>query len=97
MSAYVIVEIEIQNFSEYENYKKLAPATVAAYGGKYLARGGETEILEGDWKPGRIVILEFPDTAHAKEWLGSEEYAPAKAIRDRAAKTKMILVEGVQH
>jgi uncharacterized protein (DUF1330 family) len=97
MPAFVIVEIEIHNFSEYEQYKRLAPSSVAAYGGRYIVRGGETETLEGDWKPNRIVILEFPDMAHAKKWWGSDEYLPAKLIRQRAAQTKMILVEGFKN
>jgi uncharacterized protein (DUF1330 family) len=95
MSAYVIVEVSIQNHSEYEEYKKLTPAAVAAFNGKFVVRGGESTTLEGDWKPERIVILEFPTTLRANEWWNSELYNKAKEIRQRAAKTKMIIVEGV--
>ncbi|MEO8209946.1 MAG: DUF1330 domain-containing protein [bacterium] len=96
MSAYIIVEIKIHNHEEYENYKKLTPATLKAYDGKFIVRGGESEILEGDWTPGRIVILEFSDMQQAKKWWSSEEYAPAKKIRQNCSYTKMILVEGFE-
>ncbi|KAB2880241.1 DUF1330 domain-containing protein [bacterium] len=94
MSAYVIVDIEITDPKEYEEYKKLTPATIAAYGGRFIVRGGATETLEGDWTHGRIVVLEFSDVESAKQWWSSPEYADAKAIRQRTAKTKMIVVEG---
>ena len=95
MSAYVIVEIEIVDPVGYEEYKKLAGATVEKYGGKYIVRGGKTETLEGDWNPKRIVILEFESMRHAKEWLNCEEYREPRKMRQCTAKTKMILVEGV--
>lgn len=95
MKAYVIVEIEIHDQGLYEEYKKLTPAAIAAYDGKFLVRGAQTENLEGDWNPERIVVLEFPSVKRAKEWWQSQEYADAKSIRQRAAKTKMIVIEGV--
>ncbi len=95
MAAFVIVDITILNQHEYEEYKKLTPPSIAAYGGKFIARGGVTESLEGDWNAERIVILEFENVQRAKEWWNSELYAPAKEIRQRNAKTKMILVEGI--
>jgi uncharacterized protein (DUF1330 family) len=94
MSAYVIVEVSIHDPKEYEAYKKLTPATIAAYDGKFIVRGGPTETLEGDWQPGRMVVLEFPTVERAKEWWGSDIYSEAKAIRHRSAKTKMIVVQG---
>jgi len=94
MAAYVIVEIDIVDPSGYEEYKKLAGATVAKYGGKYLVRGGAVETLEGDWKPKRIVVLDFESMQRAKEWLNCEEYREPRKMRHRTAKTKMILVEG---
>jgi uncharacterized protein (DUF1330 family) len=96
MAAYVIVEIFIKDPEEYEAYKKLTPATLAAHNGKFIVRGGENEILEGEWKPGRIVVLEFPTMEQAKKWWSSEEYAPAKKIRQNCADTKMVLVEGFE-
>ncbi len=95
MPAYLIFEVEITDPATYAAYKELTPATLAAHGGRFLARGGTTELLEGEGEPGRIVILEFPDLATAKGWWSSEEYAPAKAIRQSASKTRMVAVEGV--
>lgn len=95
MSAFVIVEIEILDPVGYEEYKKLAGSTVEKYGGKYIVRGGKTEVLEGDWKPKRIVILEFDSIQHAKNWLNSEEYREPRKMRHRAAHTNMLVVEGV--
>jgi uncharacterized protein (DUF1330 family) len=96
MSAYIIVEIFVKDKEEYESYKKLTPATLAAHNGKFIVRGGQTEILEGEWEPGRIVVLEFPSMEQAKKWWSSEEYAPAKKIRQNCSDTKMILVEGFE-
>jgi uncharacterized protein (DUF1330 family) len=95
MSAYVIVEVSIHDPVLYEDYKKLTPAAIAAYGGRFVVRGGQTEALEGNWQPERIVVLEFPSVAIAKEWWASDQYTKAKEIRQRAATTKMLVVEGV--
>ncbi|MDV3308460.1 MAG: DUF1330 domain-containing protein [Cyclobacteriaceae bacterium] len=95
MKAYVIVDITITNPSTYEEYKKLTPASLKPFGGKFIVRGGNAERLEGDWQPGRIVVMEFPSFEKAKEWWSSEVYAPAKAMRQSAAVTQMIVVEGV--
>jgi uncharacterized protein (DUF1330 family) len=94
MPAYIIVEIDIVDPVGYEEYKKLAGATVEKYGGKYIVRGGKTEVLEGDWKPKRIVVLEFESAERAKEWLNCEEYREPRKMRHRTARTNMILVEG---
>ena len=95
MSAYIIVEIEVQDPVGYEEYKKQAAATVHAKGGKYIVRGGKTEVLEGDWQPKRIVVLEFESTQRAKEWLNCEDYREPRKMRHRTARTNMILVEGM--
>jgi len=95
MPAYVIVDVKINNHEDYEEYKKLTPASITAYDGKFIVRGGKTETLEGDWNPERIVVLEFPTVERAKEWWASEMYAPAKQIRQRTASTQMIVVEGL--
>jgi uncharacterized protein (DUF1330 family) len=94
MAVYIIVEVKIHNPAEYEDYKKLTPISLAKYGGKFIVRGGKTETLEGGWAPERIVVLEFPTVERAKEWWNSPEYAPAKALRNRTADSKMIVVEG---
>jgi uncharacterized protein (DUF1330 family) len=95
MSAYVIVEIDVQDPVGYEEYKKQAGATVHAHGGKYIVRGGMTEVLEGDWQPKRIVVLEFPSMDRAKRWLNCEEYREPRKMRHATARTNMILVDGV--
>ena len=94
MPAYVIVDIEVTDSASYEEYKKLAAPTVEAYGGKYIVRGGAADTLEGSWIPARVVVLEFVTADRAREWWASDMYQPAKALRHRAAKTEMILVEG---
>ena len=94
MAAYVIVELEVTEPVEYEQYKRVAGATVEKYGGKYIVRGGKTEVLEGNWKPKRIVILEFPTTDRAKEWLNCEEYREPRKKRHATAKTNMLVIEG---
>jgi uncharacterized protein (DUF1330 family) len=94
MPAYVVVHITVRGKAEYERYKGPAAAAVAAYGGRYLVRGGNVQVLEGSWLPPRFVILEFPTAEAARAWWASSEYAPAKALRQRVADTNMILVEG---
>ena len=94
MSAYIIVEIEVTDPVGYEEYKKRAAATVQQYGGKYIIRGGACETLEGDWKPKRIVVLQFNKIEAARAWLASPEYVEPRKLRQRTAKTRMILVEG---
>jgi uncharacterized protein (DUF1330 family) len=94
MPGYVIVEIEVLDPAGYEEYKNQAGATVVAYGGKYIVRGGATETLEGDWKPKRLVVLEFESVQRAKDWWNSQEYRELKKMRQRTAHAKMIVVEG---
>jgi len=94
MAAYIIVDIDIHDPEMYEEYKRLAPASIAQYGGKYLTRGGATEVLEGDWVPKRLVILQFESMKRAKEWLNCAEYAPGKKLRQLSARSNMILTEG---
>jgi len=94
MPAYIIVDIEITDPVQYEEYKRLAAPTVAQFDGRYLVRGGATETLEGEWTPGRFVVLEFPTAERAREWWESDAYAPAKAMRHASANTQMILVAG---
>lgn len=95
MSAYMIFDIDVSDPDGYKEYAQLAPATVAKYGGRYLIRGGPSETLEGDWHAKRLVILKFESAAKAKAWLNSPEYAPARKLRHRYAKSNTILVEGI--
>lgn len=96
MKAYVIIDVSITNSARYEDYKKLTPGSLVPYEGKFIVRGGRAETLEGTWQPGRIVVLEFPSLEKAKAWWSSEGYAPAKALRQSASVTQMIVVEGAQ-
>ena len=95
MPAYVVVEIEVLDAGRYETYKRMVPPSLAAYGGRFVVRGGAAETLEGEWSPKRLVIVEFPSVERAKAWWGSPEYAEAKALRQATARTQMLVVEGV--
>lgn len=95
MPAYVINDMVVTDPALFEEYKKLSPPTVAQYGGRFLARGGRTETLEGEWSPKRLVIIEFPSVAQARAWADSPEYAPARRLRQMASISNLIVVEGV--
>jgi uncharacterized protein (DUF1330 family) len=95
MPAYVVIETDIHDPEQYEKYKAVSPGAVAAGSGRFLARGGATAVLEGDWDPPRIVILEFPDLETAKTWYASEGYQEAKKLREGAARLNMVAVEGL--
>ena len=95
MPAYVIVDIDVTDPEGFEEYKRLAQATVLKHGGRYLARGGETTSLEGSWNPKRLVILEFDSLARAKGWYESAEYAVARQARKTTAVFRMVATDGV--
>ena len=94
MAAYVIGEIEVTDPATYEDYRKQVLATVTKYGGRFIVRGGRVEPLEGGWTPKRVVALEFPSFEQAQKWYGSSDYAPLIKLRQKAARGKLILVEG---
>jgi uncharacterized protein (DUF1330 family) len=96
MSAYVIVEVSITDAEEYERYKPLASASVAAHGGRYLVRGGPIQSLEGDPVAGRVVVLEFPDLDGARRWYDSDQYRDAARRRQAAAHSRMFIVDGYE-
>jgi uncharacterized protein (DUF1330 family) len=95
MPAFVVVDITVEDAAMYEEYKRLVPPSIAQYGGRYITRGGATTVLEGDWRPTRLVIVEFPSVDQARAWWGSPEYAAAKALRQRCARTDLVVVEGL--
>jgi uncharacterized protein (DUF1330 family) len=95
MPAYVIVETDIHDPERYERYKAASPATIAAFEGRFLVRGGEHVTLEGDWDPPRVVMVEFPDLETARRWYASAQYGEARELREGAANLRMIAVEGV--
>ncbi len=95
MPAYVIAETDVTDPERYERYKEASPGAIAAGGGRFLVRGGELVILEGDWQPSRLVVLEFEDLAAAKRWYESEIYQAAKKLREGAAHLRVVAVQGV--
>lgn len=95
MTAYVIVEIDVTDPEQYEKYKAASPAAIAAAGGRFLVRGGELAVLEGDWNPPRIVLLEFDDLEAAQRWYDSELYRQARQLRAGAATFRAVVVRGV--
>lgn len=95
MPAYLIADIEVTDPVGYEEYKKRVPAIIAAHGGRYLARGGANEVLEGTWRPRRSAIIEFPSLASVKAFWESPEYQPLREIRERSAKSNLVAIEGL--
>ncbi len=95
MAGYAIIHDEIQDQVLFAEFGKRVAATIEAHGGRYLVRGGEVEIMDGDWSPDRIVVVEFDSTEQARAWLTSPEYTEIKEIRTKAANANVIIVEGV--
>jgi uncharacterized protein (DUF1330 family) len=95
MSAYLIADVEVTDAAAYEEYRQRVPATIAAYGGRYLVRGGALTVLEGTWSPKRCVVLEFPSAEKLRAWYASPQYTPLIAIRQRATKSRLVMVEGL--
>ena len=95
MPAFVIALVDVKDPSRYEGYRQMVLPTITAYGGRFIARGGRTEVLEGAWAARRVVIVEFPSLERATEWWSSPEYAEAKALRQATSEGTLIVVEGV--
>ena len=95
MPAYVIVETHVTDPEQYEQYKAASPAAISAGGGRFLVRGGELAVLEGDWHPPRIVVLEFDDLEAAQRWYESDVYQEAKKLRAGAASLHVVAVQGI--
>lgn len=95
MAAYVIVNDEIVDESTFSEFRERIGATVEAHGGRYLVRGGNVEVVEGNWSADRVVVVEFADVGAAKAWLDSAEYSELKELRQRSANANVIVVEGV--
>lgn len=95
MPAYLYANVDVTDAEGYEQYRQLVSATIEAYGGRYLVRGGATEVLEGDWMPKRMVILEFADMAQLKAWYQSPEYRPLLKLRQKTAESTLVAVQGV--
>ena len=95
MSAYLIVNTDIHDQAAYEPYKAAVPALIKKHGGEYLARGGELQVLEGTWRPARVVLLRFPDMAAIRAFMEDPEYQPWKGLRHRAASSDLVAVAGL--
>ena len=95
MAVYVLAEIEVTNPEGYKEYTTTVPATIAKYGGRFLVRGGATEVLEGEWPQKRRVIIEFASTEAAKRWWDSPDYEKPKAMRRANSKGRLLLLDGV--
>ena len=96
MPAYVIVDVDVIDPERYEQYKAATPATIAAADGRFLVRGGEITILEGDWQPARLVLLEFESLEAAEHWYESAAYQEAKKLRGGGARMRMVAVQGLE-
>jgi uncharacterized protein (DUF1330 family) len=94
MRTYVIAEIQITDPVAYDDYRPLAAASIARFGGRFIVRGGKADLLEGEPPPERIVVIEFPDPDTARRWYNSEEYQAALKIRQAASRGRVLLVEG---
>ena len=95
MPAYLIVDVDLRDSTAYEAYKSRVPALIARHGGEYLVRGGEHEVLEGEWRPHRLVLFRLPDRAAIRAFMADPDYAPLKALRQRIASTDAVAVDGI--
>lgn len=95
MAAYMIVDVDVRDVDAYEDYKRGVVHFIARHGGEYLVRGGDFEVLEGGWRPTRLVIFRFPDRESVHAFLNDPEYQELKALRHRAADTNAVVVEGL--
>jgi uncharacterized protein (DUF1330 family) len=96
MPAYVIFDLHVDDPDAYAPYREPAGRSVEAHGGRYLARGGAHEVLEGDWDVDRLVILQFPSMEQARAWYGSADYQEVLPIRQAASRGRGVLLEGVE-
>jgi uncharacterized protein (DUF1330 family) len=94
MPAYIIADIQVTDPAAYDGYRPLAAASIAQFGGRFVVRGGNVDLLEGEPQPERIVVIEFPDADTARRWYRSEEYQKALKIRQAASRGRVFLVEG---
>ena len=94
-SAYIIANVRVTDPAQYEEYKRLSTLAMQAHGAQVRVRGGEVQVLEGDWQPDRMVVLEFPSTEQARRFYDSAEYKRAREARAGAAVMRMVLVDGI--
>ena len=97
MPAYILALVEILQPERYTEYAPMAAKAVEAFGGRYIVRGGRQEVLEGEWNPKRIALIEFENMEKAKAWWNSEQYREAKALRQSIARSTLLAVEGFEN
>lgn len=95
MSAYLICDVDIRDKERYETYKRDVPAIIARHGGEYLVRGGEHEVIEGNWNPARIVLFKFPNRAAIHAFFADPDYKPLAALRHQVAESSLVAVDGL--
>ena len=95
MPAYVIADVVTTNLALMDEYRKQVAGTIRQYGGRYIVRSSAHQTLEGDWRPSRLVIIEFPSLARARRWYDSEPHKDQNALRLKAGRTSAVIVEGV--
>ena len=95
MPAYLISDVTVRNAQAFEAYRNAAASSITKYDGRYLARGGAIEVLEGDWTPRVVILVEFPSTSRARDWYSSPEYQAALKYRADALSRNLILIDGV--
>ncbi len=94
MAAYVIADIDVHDPETYRSYTELVPGTLEPFGGRFVVRGGNFEVLEGEWQPHRLVVIEFPSVEQARQWYASDDYAAAVAVRKSASDGNIVLIQG---
>jgi uncharacterized protein (DUF1330 family) len=94
MPAYLIADVTVKDPDRYRDYVRQVPATLEPYGGRFIARGGAVDPLEGGWRPGRLVIIEFPSVERARAWYDSPEYASARQLRWDTSDGRLVIVDG---
>ena len=95
MAAYVVVDVERTDLERAARYSEMSGPSVERHGGRFLARGGALDVLEGDWEPERLVVIEFASTEAARAWFDSDDYREARAVREGAGNWRMVVVNGV--
>jgi uncharacterized protein (DUF1330 family) len=95
MSAYVVIDVHATDEAKAARYRELSGPSVERHGGRFLVRGGAFEVLEGDWEPQRLVVIEFPTADAARAWYESDDYREARQVREGAGTWQMVVVDGV--
>jgi uncharacterized protein (DUF1330 family) len=96
MAVYLVAVVDVHDPQQFRRYVTEVPSIVAKFGGRYLVRGGDLEVVEGEWPVPRVTVVEFPSMEKAKQWWNSEEYRPYRELRGRTARTNAVMVRGLE-